>query len=590
MRHPAAPPPGALAEPARLRSLHTACLGPEPDEAFDRFAEMVRRLLGVPVALVSLVDDGRQFFPGEAGLGEPWSVKRATPLSHSFCRHVVDRGRRLVVPDARLDPQLQDNPAIAELGVVAYAGMPLTDADGLVLGSLCAIDHRSREWTPDELTTLGDLAAACSSELRLRISQHLTEEARADAETAGRLLTVRLAATERLARADSEADVLRCVFSALSPELASWCVATLVGGETVWSHRDAARGPDARMLGAAVAARFAGETAVILTADAGPVVPFGVPVRVADELVSGPARRLGGGLLLSVPIPAPRSRRLLGIVTLGLARPGLTAAELSTVLDIAVAAGLAAENCRLQQRRRHVTEVLQRSMLSDLPRIPGIELHARYQPAVADATVGGDWYDAFVQPDRSVMLAVGDVCGHDIKAAATMGQLRSLVRGNAWGRDDEPGAVLAHLHAAIDGMDLRATATMLLARLLPAAHGWTVRYASAGHLPPLLLGPDGTVQVWWTEPEPLLGLLPYGERTTHHRTAPPGSTLLFYTDGLVEEPQRTVDAMIGHLTRLLRANAHLPGSQLCDALLAAAPRRSDDIALLLARLEAPAVG
>ena len=589
MHHAATPRPGVPGHPERLRSLHHACLGAEPDAAFDRFAEMVRRLLGVPVALVSLVDDDRQFFPGACGLGEPWNVKRETPLSHSFCRHVVDRGRRLVVPDARLDRGLRDNPAIAELGVVAYAGMPLTDADGRALGSLCAIDHRPREWTDAELATLGDLAAACASELRLRISQHLTEEARAEAETARRLLTVRLAATDRLAHADSVTDVLRCVFAALTPELASWCVATLVGGETVWSHRDAGRGPDARALGAAVAARFAGEAAVTLVADdAGPAVPLGVPVRVADPLVAEPARRLGGELLLSVPIPAPRSRRLLGIVTLGLAGPALTGAELGTVSDIAVAAGLAVENCRLQQRRRHVTEVLQRSMLSELPYIPGIELHARYQPAVADATVGGDWYDAFVQPDRSVMLAVGDVCGHDIKAAATMGQLRNLVRGNAWGRDDEPGAVLAHLHATIDGMDLRATATMLLARLRREPDGWNVRYASAGHLPPLLLRPDGTVQVWWNEPEPLLGLLPFGSRTTHCRTAPPGSTLLFYTDGLVEEPQRTVDAMIDHLSRLLRANAHLPGSQLCDALLAAAPRRCDDIALLLARLQAPA--
>ena len=563
---------GALADPARMRSLRRACVGTEPDEAFDRFAAMVCRLVGVPVALVSLVEAGRQFFPGECGLG-----RRETPISHSFCRHVVDEGRELVVPDARRDARVRDNPAIADLGVVAYAGMPLTDADGNVLGSLCAIDGRPRDWTAAELATLADLAAACSSELRLRISQHL-------AETARQHLAMRVGATEGLARADSVADVLHSVFGALMPGLADWCVATVTGAEIVWSHPEPRRGPDLGLLGEAVAARFTGEPAVTLVPGrAVPAAPPGVPVRIADELVAGPARRLGG-VCLSVPIPAPRSGRPLGIVTIGLVRDRLTDAELGTVLDIARAAGLAVQNCRLQQRRRHVTEVLQRSMLSDLPRIPGVELHARYQPAVADATVGGDWYDAFVQPDSSVMLAVGDVCGHDIKAAATMGQLRNLVRGNAWGRPDEPGDVLAHLHAAIHGMDLRATATMLLARVRPDRHGWTVRYASAGHLPPLVLCPDGKVQVWWTTPEPLLGLLPFGARTTHRRTVPPGSTLLFYTDGLVEAPMRSVDDMVGHLTRLLEANCHLPGDRLCDTLLAAAPRRSDDTALLLTRL------
>src|SRR4051812_33849530 len=152
-----------LADPARLRSLQRVCVGAEPDEAFDRFASLVKRLLDVPVALVSLVDDERQFFPGQVGLAEPWDTKRETPLTHSFCQHVVMEGEAKVFPDARIYAQVRDNLAIPELGVVAYAGMPLTDGDGRTLGSLCAIDTRPRAWTKAELEVLRDLAEACSS-------------------------------------------------------------------------------------------------------------------------------------------------------------------------------------------------------------------------------------------------------------------------------------------------------------------------------------------------------------------------------------------------------------------------------------------
>src|SRR3954467_1372349 len=103
----ATPQAGGLDDPARLRSLQRVCVGAEPDEAFDRFASLVKRLLGVPVALVSLVDDERQFFPGQVGLEEPWSAKRETPLSHSFCRHVVIEGTAKVFPDARIYAQVR---------------------------------------------------------------------------------------------------------------------------------------------------------------------------------------------------------------------------------------------------------------------------------------------------------------------------------------------------------------------------------------------------------------------------------------------------------------------------------------------------
>jgi len=139
-----------------------------PDIALDRIARVVQRQLSVPVALVSIVEPDRQVFPGLAGLGGWAGETRQTPLSHSFCQHVVRRQGPLIVRDARRDPLVHDNLAIEDLGVVAYLGMPISGPDDTVVGSLCAIDTEPREWTSSEILALEDLAALCSAELASR--------------------------------------------------------------------------------------------------------------------------------------------------------------------------------------------------------------------------------------------------------------------------------------------------------------------------------------------------------------------------------------------------------------------------------------
>jgi GAF domain-containing protein len=114
---------------------------------------------------VSLVDVDGQAFPGAFGLPEPWDGERWTPLSHSFCQHVVTSGEPLVVANANDTPLVSDNLAIMELGVIAYAGVPLMMGAGPVMGAMCAIDHRPRLWTEEELAELNDIAVKCSAEL-----------------------------------------------------------------------------------------------------------------------------------------------------------------------------------------------------------------------------------------------------------------------------------------------------------------------------------------------------------------------------------------------------------------------------------------
>src|SRR5688500_5721992 len=231
---------GSLADRARLESLQRVCVGAEPDEAFDRFASLVKRLLQVPVALVSLVDDERQFFPGQVGLPEPWSVKRETPLTHSFCQHVVVEGEAKVFPDARIYAQVRDNLAIPDLGVVAYAGMPLSDADGRTLGSLCAIDTKPRASTKAELETLHGLAEACSSDLRLRLSPEPAEQARRHAESAHDQLAMLSELTDTLAAATDIDEALSGLGGALTPRLADWCLVSLIGPDGMPRHLSAA--------------------------------------------------------------------------------------------------------------------------------------------------------------------------------------------------------------------------------------------------------------------------------------------------------------------------------------------------------------
>jgi diguanylate cyclase (GGDEF)-like protein/PAS domain S-box-containing protein len=156
-----------LDDPVRLRALQqTGLMDAGPQESLDRLTRLASRLLAVPIALVSLVDGERQYFASEVGM----AGLRETPLSHSFCQHVVVTESSLVIPDARLDPELRENLAVAELGVIAYAGVPLLTSAGDALGSFCVIENSPRDWSEDDLELLRDLARSVISEIELRMT------------------------------------------------------------------------------------------------------------------------------------------------------------------------------------------------------------------------------------------------------------------------------------------------------------------------------------------------------------------------------------------------------------------------------------
>jgi PAS domain S-box-containing protein len=158
-----------LTDPGRLAAVHqTNLLDTPAEDAFDRVARMAARLLDVPIALVPLIEDDRQFFKACVGLPEPWASARQTPLSHSLCQHVLVARQPLAIGDTSRDPLARDNPLVRELGLAAYLGVPLIDASGYALGSMCVADHRPRDWTSDQVAILNDLAGLVMSQIQLR--------------------------------------------------------------------------------------------------------------------------------------------------------------------------------------------------------------------------------------------------------------------------------------------------------------------------------------------------------------------------------------------------------------------------------------
>lgn len=162
-----AQPNDPLSDPGRLAALRRArLLDTPPEEAFDQLARLAARLLRAPQALVTLVEPDRQFFKSAIGVSEPWQSARGTPISHSFCRYAVASGTPFVVDDAREHPEVRNNPAIDDLGIYAYAGVPLVDDEGYALGTLCVVDSQPRHWTPEDIETLTVLAATVMSTIR----------------------------------------------------------------------------------------------------------------------------------------------------------------------------------------------------------------------------------------------------------------------------------------------------------------------------------------------------------------------------------------------------------------------------------------
>ena len=251
------------------------------------------------------------------------------------------------------------------------------------------------------------------------------------------------------------------------------------------------------------------------------------------------------------------------------------------------------ELARLSARaatEKALSDRLQQALLTPPPEPDHLHVVVRYRPAAHEAQVGGDWYDAFLQPDGATMVVVGDVVGHDSDAAAAMGQLRGLVRALAYSTEEPPAAILRRVEDTARGLDVSTMATAVLARIErrpdePVAGMRRLRWSNAGHPPPLLLHPDGSTEYLTTRPDLMLGIDPDAPRTDHVHELPDGSTLLLVTDGLLERRDSDLDAGLAALQAALADLGDRPLEELCDLLLdRLLPEQSaDDVALVAVR-------
>ncbi|MGK5500301.1 SpoIIE family protein phosphatase [Streptomyces sp. URMC 125] len=295
------------------------------------------------------------------------------------------------------------------------------------------------------------------------------------------------------------------------------------------------------------------------------------------------------GATSAVTVPLRTARQVTGALTLvrtGAARP-FGAADLALAGDVGRRVGLAIDNARLFGRQREIAEAMQRNLLVSLPQPGPLRLTARYQPAPAGSQVGGDWYDAFVLRDGATALVIGDVVGHDLAAAAGMAQLHGMLRALAWDRTEPTSAIVDRLDDALPAITSVSMATLVLARVEGPEEGpWRLRWTSAGHPPPLLATPDGHAEYLGQGQSLLLGThLGGGDRPDATAPLPPGSTLLLYTDGLVEVPGTDLDTGLGRLRRHAAALARRPLDEFCDQVLVRMSSGStDDIAVLALRV------
>ena len=563
------------------------------DPSFDRYARLVRRVLDVPVALVTLIEDGRQVFPGASGLPQPLMTTRETPLSHSFCQYVVQYRRPLVITDARDDVRLHDHPAVQDLDVVAYAGWPLRDHAGATIGSLCAIDFKPHPWTVAELDALEDLAAACSAELVQRELRGFASDRAEQERAVSRRSSLLLALSERLATTRTLADISVAIEHVAQEELG--CIHAGMWLRTVTDPTDLpateeptddrppesltfVHSPDTEWPQAIAHA------SLTLTPDN----PLGqTALSNQMQLFEDRAQLNDRYPHLASPLQVGEARAFLPLTagghtygTLALVWPHartFTSDDQVTIGSLRSYTAQAVQRALLLQERIDVSLTLQKAMLTRLPQPDRLELVARYRPASARDQVGGDWYDAVVMSTGATNLMVGDVVGHNINAAASMGELRSMLRAFAWthnGQADTPARNVERLDRAASEFGLDAMATLIYARIErsapDAARGLrTLRWTNAGHPPPLLVHDDGAVEILEDQDtiDPLLGILPEYVRHDHTATIPAGSTLVLYTDGLIERRGEHLEDGLARAGASISQHRHKPLPEFLDAIL-----------------------
>jgi PAS domain S-box-containing protein len=318
---------------------------------------------------------------------------------------------------------------------------------------------------------------------------------------------------------------------------------------------------------------------------AGRVVRDRQPLLVHDpdpSDVADPALH-GVHSILSVPLLA--GKEVTGVLQVGVPAPRRFSEDDQLLLGLAAdRVALAVDHLRIYEREHKIAEMLQRSLLPErLPRLPGLEVAARYLPAASESEVGGDWYDVIAMPGGRVGLVMGDVAGKGLAAASMVGRLRSAMRAYAL-EGHGPAMVVDRLNQLLWSEVEDGQMTTLLYVVIDPWEG-RVSWVNAGHLPPLAVSSDGMARFLDGPSSVPLGVMSFPSYETAEAELPLGGTILLYTDGLVERPGEVLDDGLGRLVATVRGQRAGP-EEVCDLVierLVPADGASDDVALLALR-------
>ncbi|RJK94722.1 SpoIIE family protein phosphatase [Vallicoccus soli] len=471
---------------------------------------------------------------------------------------------------------------------------PIVDADGELthfVGVQADVTARMHDEAERRRLLAEEQAAREAAERANREEQ----AARAAAEDAQRRVGLLAEATSLLAGTLDVQQALEQLTRLVVPTLADWCLVDLLDGDRVETVASAHVDPDRERV-----VREVGEGRELRLGDDHPVARVmrdGEPLLVADvdrpliERTVRPDQRelwtsLAPRSVMCVPLKA--RREVLGTLTLYTSASGRVygGEDLELACDLARRAALNVDNARLYQREHQLAVELQKSLLPDVPpHVEGLDVDKRYLSGAHDTQVGGDWYDVIPLGAARTALVIGDVMGRGVRAAAVMGQLRAAVRALAL-VDFPPAQVMSTLDKLVADIDESSIVTCVYAVYDPSDHSLT--YANAGHLPPVLVAPGAAPRELVDVPGPPLGTS-VGTFASGRTDFPAGSTLVLYTDGLVERRGEDIDEGISRLADSVTDTGDLTVSQVCDRVLASVSPTGDyddDVGLLVVRTPA----
>jgi GAF domain-containing protein/anti-sigma regulatory factor (Ser/Thr protein kinase) len=547
------------------------------DELLAELLERIAEILRSDTAAFLLLDESTNEVVARAAKGIEEEVEQGVriPLGRGFAGRVAATSRPVIIPD--VDRADIYNPILRQKGIRSLLGVPLL-VEGRVIGVLHVGTLTPREFTDDDLNLLqlvADRAALGIEHARaFEQEREAVRRAEATAATLSAIQRVTDAALAYLPLDELLTELLERIAEIIHCDTAAFLLLDEATNELV---ARAAKGIEEEVeqgvripLGKGFAGRIA--------ATRRPVV---IPDVDHADILNPILRQKGIRSLLGVPLLV--EGRVTGVLHVGtLTLREFTGDDRNLLQLAADRAATAIEHARLYQQRR-VVDALQRSLIPDrMPPLAGIEVSTRYRPAIVPGGVGGDWYDLFTLPGGEIALAIGDVMGHGIGAAAMMAQVRTGLR--AYALDGHaPGQVVERLNRLALSLEAARMTTLAYVVLNPDRE--RLRVVNAGHLPPVVRHPDGDTQFLPLEGDMPLGVSPGARYHEREFALPAGSTLVLVTDGAVEVRGESLDAGLERLRELVAGELRL------DRLTAAIARgdvrgqaATDDVAVLAARV------